>query len=65
MWATMQALQPVFVTLNSIYFNSNDNDNDTVYDNIYYYDKGYYNDNGYDNHEKGYHTNVNGDYNYN
>ena len=57
MWATMQALQPVFVTLNSIYFNSNDNDNDTVYDNVYY------NDNGYDNHEKGYHTNVNGYYN--
>ena len=47
MWAAMQALQPVFVLLNSIYFYFNDNDND---DNVYV--NGYYNDNGYANHEK-------------
>ena len=57
MWATMQALQPIFVNLNSVYFYFNDNDNendndDNVYANVYYNDNSYYNDNGDDNHEK-------------
>ena len=64
MWATMQALQPIFVTLNSMYFNFNDNDNDNnnIYDNVHY--NVYCIDNGYDNHEKGY-NNVYGNYIYN